>query len=64
MNGISGWAPDTGKKFTNVYAQGGVWSNDKIVDALANRYPLIITLQNAQGKKQVYVLISIYYTFT
>jgi hypothetical protein len=62
MNGIMGWAPDTGKKFTTVYAQGGVWTNEKIIDALANRYPLIITLQTAPGKRQVYVLISIYYT--
>jgi hypothetical protein len=62
MNGISGWAPDSGKMFSTVIYQGGVWTNEKIVDALATRYPLIITLQNAQGKKQVYVLISIYYT--
>ena len=62
MNGISGWAPDTGKKFSTVYAQGGVWTNEKIIDALSNRFPLIITLQNAQGKRQVYLLISIYYT--
>jgi hypothetical protein len=62
MSGIMGWAPDTGKKFTNVYAQAGVWTNEKIIDALANRYPLIITLQTASGKRQVYILISIYYT--
>ena len=62
MNGLSGWAPDSGKKFSTVYAKAGVWTNDQIVDALANRYPLIVTLTNAQGKKQVYVLISIYYT--
>jgi len=62
MNGMMGWAPDSGKKFSTVYAQGGVWTNDKIIDALANRTPLIITLQTAPGKKQVYILISIYYT--
>jgi hypothetical protein len=62
MNGMMGWAADTSKRFSTVYAQGGVWPNDKIIDALANRYPLIITLQTAPGKRQAYVLISIYYT--
>lgn len=62
LNGVSGWAPDSGKKFSTVYSQGGVWTNDKIIDCLANRAPMIVTLQNAQGKKQVYILISIYYT--
>jgi hypothetical protein len=62
MNGLNGWSPDTGRKFSSVYAQAGVWTNEKITDALANRNPLLITLQNAQGVKQVYVLISIYYT--
>lgn len=62
MNGLSGWSPDTGRKFSSVYSQGGVWSNEKIVDCLANRNPLLVALQNSQGKKQVYVLISIYYT--
>lgn len=62
LNGVSGWAPDSGKKFSTVYSQGGVWTNDKIVGCLAGRAPMIVTLQNAQGKKQVYILISIYYT--
>jgi hypothetical protein len=62
MNGLMGWAADTAKRFSPVYAQGGVWTNEKIIDALANRYPLIITLQTAPGKRQAYILISIYYT--
>jgi hypothetical protein len=62
LNGVSGWAPDSGKKFSTVYSQGGVWTNDKIIACLAGRAPMIVTLQNAQGKRQVYILISIYYT--
>jgi hypothetical protein len=62
LNGVSGWAPDTGKKFSTVYSQGGVWTNDKIVATLAARTPMITTLQISPTAKQVYVLISIYYT--
>ena len=62
QNGVSGWAPDSGKTFSTVYAQGGVWTNDKIVATLAARAPMIVTLQNSASSKQVYILISIYYT--
>lgn len=62
MNALSGWAPDTRGRFSQIYSQYGVYSGSDIVDQLSRRWPIIVGLDNPGGGGHAYVLTAIFYS--
>jgi hypothetical protein len=62
VTGLTGWAPDTAKKFTGIYSQAAGINDQKIIENLTNSMPLITVINAQPGKRQAYILHSIYYT--
>jgi hypothetical protein len=59
---LSGWAPDTRGRFSAIYASPYTFSAAQIVQDLANRWPLIVGLQNPGGGGHAVVLTAVYYS--
>lgn len=59
MKALSGWAPDYRGRFSQIYAQYGVYSGSDIIDQLSRRWPIIVGLR---GEGHAYVLTAIYYS--
>ncbi|MCB0742152.1 MAG: C39 family peptidase, partial [Chitinophagaceae bacterium] len=62
MAALSGWAPDTRGRYSQIYSQYGVYSGADIVDKLSRKWPIIVGLQNPNGGGHAYVLTAIYYS--
>ncbi|GAB4407439.1 MAG: hypothetical protein OHK0039_09930 [Bacteroidia bacterium] len=62
LAGLSGWAPDARGRYSQIYAQHGVWGGPDIVDNLSRRWPIIVGLQNPEGGGHAYVLTAIFYS--
>lgn len=59
MNALSGWAPDSRGRFSQIYSQYGVYNGSDVVDQLSRRWPIIVGLR---GEGHAYVLTAIYYS--
>ncbi|MCB0452418.1 MAG: C39 family peptidase [Aequorivita sp.] len=59
MNALSGWAPDSRGRYSQIYSQYGVYNGSDIVDQLSRRWPIIVGLR---GEGHAYVLTAIYYS--
>lgn len=46
---LSGWAPDTSGRFSQIYANPYVLTTDQVINDLAYRWPLIVGLNNPNG---------------
>jgi len=62
MNALSGWAPDTRGRYSQIYSQYGVYNGSDIVDQLSRKWPIIVGLDNPSGGGHAYVLTAIYYS--
>lgn len=59
MDALSGWAPDTRGRFSQIYSQYGVYNASDIIDQLSRRWPIIVGLRQ---EGHAYVLTAIYYS--
>jgi len=59
MKALSGWAPDSRGRFSQIYSQYGVYNGSDIVDQLSRRWPIIVGLRQ---EGHAYVLTAIYYS--
>lgn len=63
MNALSGWAPNSQGRISQIYCQTGVTGINDIVNNLAYKWPLIVGLRNPQGGiGHAYVLSAIYFS--
>jgi len=62
LNALSGWAPDTRGRFSQIYSQYGVYSGSDIVDQLSRKWPINVGLDNPNGGGHAYELTAIYYS--
>lgn len=49
LGALTGWAPDTRGRHSSIHANPYTQSGSQIVEALANRWPLIVGLKNPNG---------------
>ena len=59
MNALSGWAPDSRGRYSQIHAQHGVYNGSDIVDQLSRKWPIIVGLRQ---EGHMYVLTAIYYS--
>ena len=59
MNALSGWAPDSNGRFSQIFSQYGVYNGSDIVDQLSRKWPIIVGLKQ---EGHAYVLTAIYYS--
>lgn len=59
MSALSGWAPDSRGRYSQIYSQYGVYSGADIVDQLSRRWPIIVGLRQ---EGHAYVLTAVYYS--
>jgi len=59
MNALSGWAPDSRGRYSQIYSQYGVYNGSDIVDQLSRKWPIIVGLR---GEGHAYVLTAVYYS--
>lgn len=59
---LSGWAPDTRGRFSQIFANTYVLQGSDIVNDLANKWPLIVGLKQPSQIGHAYVLTAVFYT--
>jgi hypothetical protein len=62
LTALSGWAPDARGRYSAIYATPYTFSGSQIVQDLANRWPIIVGLQNPNGGGHALVVTAVYYS--
>lgn len=63
LNALTGWAPDNRGRSSSIHANPYTSSGSEIVQALANKWPLIVGLRNPNGGiGHAVVLTAVYYS--
>ncbi|WP_156815179.1 papain-like cysteine protease family protein [Amphritea japonica] len=63
LNALTGWAPDNRGRSSSIYAKPYTSSGRELVQALANKWPLIVGLRNPNGGiGHAVVLTAVYYS--
>jgi hypothetical protein len=61
LNGLTGWAPDTRGRYSEIFSLAGIDSPVDIVNNLAYKWPLLVCLRNPDGSGHAEVMTAVYY---
>ena len=62
LSALTGWAPDTRGRYSEIFSEDGLIAPVDIVRNLAYQWPLIVALNNPDGTGHAEVMTAVYYS--